>query len=77
MAVAGRFTPSGATLRVEYMALEVHGDIAYDVVQEYATYRPLSAPGSMAGATRATNVFRREAGEWKLVHRHMDHLEGG
>ena len=78
LAAASRFAPSGATLRLEYMAIEVHGDLAYEVVKEYATYRQAGAPGSEVGATRATHVFRREAGVWKLVHRHMDHLnEGG
>ena len=75
LAAAGGFVSSGATVQLEYMAVEVHGDLAYEVVREYAN--PRGAEGSLAGATRATHVFRREAGAWKLVHRHMDHLEGG
>jgi ketosteroid isomerase-like protein len=76
LAAAGHFVSSGATVQREYMAVEVHGDLAYEVVREYAN--PRGAEGSLAGATRATHVFRREAGAWKLVHRHMDHLnEGG
>jgi ketosteroid isomerase-like protein len=30
----------------------------------------------VAWSNRVTHVFRREDGEWRLVHRHANRLEG-
>ncbi len=65
----------GSTVRQEYLAIEVQGDLAYTVVLQRGDYRSRGSDTSRAGFTRATNIFRREAGQWKLVHRHMDHLQ--
>jgi len=71
---AARHEPGPARLEVEYLAIDVSGDLAYVVALERSAFRPASSDSTRAGYTRATMVFRREDGGWKLRHRHMDHL---
>lgn len=70
---ASQFEPSGAAVRVDYLTTVVEGDLAYTVTIErsHARIRGRAAPAPMA--LRVTQVFRREDGEWKLLHRHADH----
>jgi ketosteroid isomerase-like protein len=55
------------------VAAGASGDLAYTVALEHTT-------ASIKGAEpkpyvlRATTIFRREDGEWKVVHRHADAL---
>jgi ketosteroid isomerase-like protein len=57
----------------EVIAAGASGDLAYIVGIEHTT-------ASVGGAApelyelRVTTVFRREGGEWKVVHRHADPL---
>jgi ketosteroid isomerase-like protein len=57
--------------RYEVLAADVVGDMAYAI--GYETYT-----GSIDGGPveshriRSTHVYRREDGEWKIVHRHGD-----
>lgn len=57
----------------EIVAAEASGNLAYTVALEHTT-------ASVSGATpepyvlRVTTIFRREDGEWKVVHRHGDAL---
>lgn len=57
----------------EIIAAEARGDLAYTVALEHTT-------ASVGGAEptpyvlRVTTIFRREDGEWKVVHRHGDAL---
>jgi ketosteroid isomerase-like protein len=56
----------------ELVAAEAAGDLAYTVGVE--RYRATKADGEVVQTTlRVTHVYRREAGEWKIVHRHGDH----
>jgi len=61
---------------IEVVAAGVSGDLAYLVAFEHTT-------ASIGGKTpapytlRVTTIFRREAGTWKVVHRHADHLPDG
>ena len=60
--------------RMEYLQVVVKGDLAYTVQLER---RRLSVPGQtepVDNVLRATDVFRKDNGEWKLVHRHADPL---
>jgi ketosteroid isomerase-like protein len=67
--LAGRF--SGCTsLEYEIVAAGASGDLAYLATIERITATANGEPTSYA--LRATWVFRREAGEWKVVHRHGD-----
>jgi len=71
---ASRVGPREATLEVEYLHVGVAGDVAYTVALERSRFQSAAADTMRAGYTRATHVFRREDGGWKLAHRHMDHI---
>jgi ketosteroid isomerase-like protein len=54
----------------DIIAAGVSGDLAYTVGYERIT---VSVNGTPSPHTlRATHVYRREEGEWKVVHRHAD-----
>ena len=56
--------------RFELQAYDVLGDMAYTAGLEHAAY---SVHGQSSSSTlRATQVYRREGGEWKVAHRHAD-----
>jgi ketosteroid isomerase-like protein len=69
-----RFVNSGAVLNVEYLASAVSGDLAYTVAIERSTVKLAGQDTATPMALRATHVFRRENGEWKLMLRHADSL---
>jgi ketosteroid isomerase-like protein len=57
----------------EIVAAEARGDLAYTVALEHTTASIAGAP-PQPYVLRATTIFRREDGEWKVVHRHGDAL---
>jgi len=67
--LASRF--SNGTYEYDVISAGASGDLGYMVGIEHST-------ASVGGATpeayelRVTQVFRREDGEWKVVHRHAD-----
>jgi ketosteroid isomerase-like protein len=71
--LASRF--SNGTYEIEVIAAGASGDLGYVVGIEHST-------ASVGGATpeayelRVTEVFRREDGDWKVVHRHADPMPG-
>ena len=62
-----------ADLDVEVLASGVSGDLAYVVAFERSRFR-FADETVQSGFTRVTHILRRERGQWRLVHRHMDHL---
>jgi ketosteroid isomerase-like protein len=54
----------------EIIAADVMGDIAYTVGYEHTQASINGEPRTYA--LRATQIYRREDGEWKVVHRHAD-----
>jgi ketosteroid isomerase-like protein len=56
---------------VEIIAAGADNDLAYTVAFEHTTAAVHGGPAS-AYVLRVTTVFRREDGEWKVVHRHAD-----
>lgn len=69
--LASRFAACNA-YDLELVAAGASGDLAYTVAHEH--YEALTNDGSVVRTTlRATHVYRREGGEWKIVHRHGDH----
>ena len=60
--------------RFELQAYDVQGDMAYTVGLEHTS---ASVDGQQRSYTlRATQVYRREHGEWKVAHRHGDTVSG-
>ena len=55
----------------EVVAAGASGDLAYIVAFEHTT-ASLNGEPAQPYVLRATTVFRREDGEWKVVHRHAD-----
>ncbi len=68
---------SGATAVFDYIAVNVDGDLAYIVVVERSMTMFTGDSALRPGRTRVTEAFRRENGQWKMMHRHMDHLAEG
>ena len=58
---------------VEVIAAAASDGLAYTVAFEHTTASVDGGPPS-AYVLRVTTVFRREDGEWKVVHRHADPL---
>jgi ketosteroid isomerase-like protein len=57
----------------ELQAHDVVGDMAYTVGMEHSS---VSVDGQPRTYTlRATQIYRREAGEWRVVHRHGDSFQ--
>jgi ketosteroid isomerase-like protein len=54
----------------ELQAYDVVGDMAYTAGLEHTSASVDGQPRSYS--LRATQVYRRESGEWKVVHRHAD-----
>jgi len=54
----------------ELQAYDVVGDMAYTVGLEHTSASMNGQPRSYT--LRATQVYRREGGEWKVAHRHAD-----
>jgi ketosteroid isomerase-like protein len=56
--------------RFELLAYDVVGDMAYTAGLEHTSASVDGLPRSYT--LRATQVYRRENGEWKVAHRHGD-----
>jgi ketosteroid isomerase-like protein len=68
--LAARFSKgSGFTFDVD--VAEVSGDFAYTVGFERYSVSIAGGPAKER-AIRVTHVYRREDGEWRIVHRHGD-----
>lgn len=58
-------------LRLEDQIIQVAGDMAYELGVERGS---LKVGGQVVNVdSRVTNIYRRESGDWKLVHHHSDH----
>ena len=60
------------SLDYDLLAAGVDDELAYTVGYEHVSFPPGPVPPS---TLRVTYLHRREAGEWKIVHRHGDHLQ--
>jgi uncharacterized protein (TIGR02246 family) len=69
---ASRF--GGGQISVEPLATGASGDLAYAVwIERGAVHLPgRAAPAPLV--VRVTQLFRREDGAWKLIHRHDDQV---
>ncbi len=64
------------SFEIEVVAAYADGDLAYLVAHEHTTASIGGAPPAPY-SLRVTTIFRREAGAWKIVHRHADHVSAG
>jgi ketosteroid isomerase-like protein len=71
--VASRFS-NCESFRLEIVAAGVSGDLAYTVGYEH-TQASMGGDPPRPYRLRVTHAYRRENGEWKIVHRHGDGLE--
>ena len=69
--VASRFADL-TDYRFELVAAEADGDLAYTIGFEHKTVRVYGKETTYT--LRATHLYRREDGEWKIVHRHGDYV---
>ncbi len=71
--VASQFSGT-EEFRLEVIAAGVSGDLAYTVGYEHSLVSRHGGP-PQRNRLRVTHVYRREDGEWRIVHRHGDGLE--
>lgn len=57
--------------RFELVAAGASGDLAYTLGYEHSTFSMDGGP-VQPRTLRVTHLYRRENGEWKIVHRHAD-----
>jgi ketosteroid isomerase-like protein len=69
--LATRFS-QGKAFDVELVAAGVSGDLAYTVGFEHPEHSVDGGP-VQPSTLRVTHIYRREDGEWRIVHRHGDH----
>ncbi len=62
----------GEVLGSERIAEVATADLAYIVEIEQARLKVGDAEAFASASLRVTSIFRREDGEWRLVHRHAD-----
>ncbi|HEY1352432.1 MAG TPA: nuclear transport factor 2 family protein [Ktedonobacteraceae bacterium] len=62
----------GGHMDFELVSLLVHGDLAYTVWIERGEVRVSGQDELRPGALRVTQIYRREAAAWKIIHRHAD-----
>ena len=59
--------------RFDLVAADFSGDLAYTIAFEHVSASFRGGPEAPISA-RVTHVYRRENGEWMIVHRHADRL---
>ena len=62
----------GEPLRYESISEYSTGDLGYNLELEWTRAKFGGAEEMTPVSLRATTIFRREEGEWKIVHRHAD-----
>lgn len=66
----------GGSVRYENISTVVTPDLFYVTeIETYTNQSVANVEGKTGWSNRVTHIFRREAGEWRLVHRHGNRLE--
>ena len=68
--VASRFGPEGSCIQ-DFSTVHESGDLAVTVGMERGT-AVVDGGEPFEMVIRTTHVYRREDGEWQLIHRHAD-----
>jgi ketosteroid isomerase-like protein len=68
---------AGADVSFEEITRFASGALAYTVWIERAQAQTIGTAETSSIALRVTHIYRREDGDWKLVHRHADPLVSG
>lgn len=71
---SSQYKPSGAKINVQYLGVIVGSELAYTVSIERSEALLGDMKKTAPRVLRATQIFRKEDGEWKLLHRHADPL---
>lgn len=71
---SSHFKESRARQQIEYLNTGASGDLAFTVSIERQHARMSGQDTLTPRALRVTQVFRKEQGAWKLLHRHADPL---
>jgi ketosteroid isomerase-like protein len=67
----------GGTVRYQNISTVVTPEMFYVTdIETYENQRVAGVEDITGWSNRVTHIFRREAGEWRLVHRHGNRLEG-
>lgn len=69
---ASQFKPGGTKVNLEYISIVAGEALACIVVIERSNPVITNLKKTVSQALRVTQVFRKENGEWKLLHRHAD-----
>jgi hypothetical protein len=69
---ASAFQPSGARVDFQYLVKDVQGRLAYTVAIERANVLYAGQSERRPQILRVTMLFRRDRGDWQIVHRHAD-----
>jgi ketosteroid isomerase-like protein len=62
----------GEVLSVDRVSAYSARDVAWTVEIEHARVKLAGAPEHSPTSLRVTTIFRREDGDWRIVHRHAD-----
>ena len=61
---------SGGRIILDDQIIRVVGDLAYELGVERGEIKLVGKQANIDG--RVTNIYRREAGNWKIIHHHAD-----
>ncbi len=72
---SSQYKNSGAKMKVEYLNTGVSGNLGFTVaIERQEEVRLGGQQNPTQRALRVTQIFRKEGGAWKLLHRHADPL---
>ncbi len=66
----------GGTVAYRPLTLIASGELFYTTDIETFAVRMDGMEAPTSWSNRVTHIFRREAGQWRLIHRHANRLEG-
>jgi ketosteroid isomerase-like protein len=72
---SSQFKSGGAKIKVDYLNAVVSGDLSFTIgIERQEGLHLGDQKNPIPRALRVTQVFRKEGGAWKLLHRHADPL---